>query len=65
MAAARCMLYRAVTPEPLMNLLPKPTIVALCLALLGAVCVAGCNTMRGLGQDTERAGEKIQDKASR
>ncbi len=37
------------------------------LALLGAtlLAVTGCNTMRGVGQDTERLGEKIQDKASR
>ena len=34
--------------------------VAFCILLL-----AGCNTMRGLGQDIERAGEKIQDKARR
>ena len=34
-------------------------------ALLLALIVSGCNTMRGLGQDTERAGEKIQEKASR
>ena len=25
---------------------------------------AGCNTMRGFGQDMERGGEKIQEKAS-
>jgi predicted small secreted protein len=31
-----------------------------CLALL-----AGCNTMEGLGEDIERGGEKIQDKAKR
>jgi entericidin B len=33
------------------------------LGLLGAL--AGCNTMHGLGQDIERGGEKIQDKAAR
>ena len=48
-----------------MNTIHKPTLVALGLALLGAFFVAGCNTMRGLGQDTEKAGEKIQEKASR
>ena len=31
------------------------------LAILGAL--AGCNTMHGLGQDIERGGEKMQDKA--
>jgi len=33
------------------------------LMLLGAV--AGCNTMNGFGQDVERGGEKIQEKATR
>jgi entericidin B len=33
------------------------------LGMLGAI--AGCNTMQGLGQDIERGGEKIQDKAAR
>jgi len=33
------------------------------LMLLGAI--AGCNTMQGFGQDVERTGEKIQDKAAR
>jgi len=27
--------------------------------------LAGCNTMQGLGQDIERGGEKIQEKAKR
>ena len=33
------------------------------LGMLGAI--AGCNTMQGFGQDVERGGEKIQDKAAR
>ncbi len=33
------------------------------LGILGAI--TGCNTMRGFGQDMERGGEKIQDKAAR
>jgi predicted small secreted protein len=33
------------------------------LLLLGAL--AGCNTMNGFGQDVERGGEKIQEKATR
>jgi entericidin B len=33
------------------------------LGMLGAI--AGCNTMRGFGQDVERGGQKIEDKASR
>lgn len=36
------------------------------LMLLGALgALSGCNTMQGLGQDIERGGEKIQDKATR
>lgn len=36
------------------------------LMLLGFMgAMAGCNTMQGLGQDIERGGEKIQDKAAR
>lgn len=35
----------------------------LLLGILGTL--AGCNTMQGLGQDIERGGEKIQDKAAR
>ena len=37
------------------------------LLLLGTLLgtIAGCNTMHGLGQDIERGGEKIQDKAAR
>jgi len=36
------------------------------LMLLGMFGMfAGCNTMHGFGQDMERGGEKIQDKAAR
>jgi entericidin A len=31
------------------------------LGMLGAI--AGCNTMEGLGEDIERCGEKLQEKA--
>jgi entericidin B len=31
------------------------------LGMFGAI--AGCNTMQGLGQDIERGGEKVQEKA--
>lgn len=48
-----------------MNSLKKTTLLTLSLAVLAAVLATGCNTMKGLGKDTERAGEKIQDKASR
>ena len=36
------------------------TIVTL---LAAAFLLVGCNTMRGLGQDVQKAGEKIEDKA--
>lgn len=35
------------------------------LMVLWAVALAGCNTMRGFGQDVERAGEAIQRGANR
>lgn len=36
------------------------------LMLLGTLgTIAGCNTMYGVGQDVERGGEKIQEKAAR
>ncbi len=37
---------------------------AILFALL-VVTLTGCNTMRGLGQDVERAGEAIQRKADK
>jgi predicted small secreted protein len=48
-----------------MNSFKKSTLLALAISLLSAFAFSGCNTMKGLGKDTERAGEKIQDKASR
>jgi predicted small secreted protein len=33
------------------------------MGMLGGL--AGCNTMQGFGQDLEKGGEKIQDKAAR
>lgn len=33
------------------------------LGMLGTI--AGCNTMQGMGQDIERGGEKVQEKAAR
>ncbi len=47
-----------------MNTFKKTALLTLALAFATAL-VTGCNTMRGLGQDTERAGEKIQEKATR
>ena len=43
----------------------KSTLSLLALAVAGIFLTSGCNTMKGLGKDTEKVGEKIQDKASR
>ena len=34
------------------------------MLFLALAVLAGCNTMRGLGQDVEKAGEAIQRKSS-
>ncbi len=39
------------------------SLLVLGFALLASFLTSGCNTMRGLGEDTERAGEKIQENA--
>ena len=39
--------------------------VAVLMLVVWAVALSGCNTMRGLGQDIERAGEAIQRKSDR
>ena len=33
--------------------------------LAAAFLLAGCNTMRGFGQDVQKAGEKIEDATKR
>jgi len=39
--------------------------VRMMLALLVAlVCVSGCSTMRGMGEDIEDAGDAVQDAAN-
>jgi predicted small secreted protein len=38
------------------------TLLALCIA---AAALAGCNTMRGFGQDVQKVGDKIEDAASK
>ena len=43
----------------------KSTLSLLALAAAALFLASGCNTMKGLGKDTEKVGEKIQDKASR
>jgi len=44
--------------------LKRLLLIALTSSLF-ALIGAGCNTTQGLGKDVERAGEKIQEKASR
>lgn len=39
--------------------------IAVILVVLWAVALAGCNTMRGFGQDMEKAGESIQKKSEK
>jgi predicted small secreted protein len=48
-----------------MNSLNKSFLVTLAFTVICLFATSGCNTMKGLGKDTEKAGEKIQDKASR
>lgn len=40
----------------------RPLVLALALAG-AAFSLTACNTMKGVGKDVERAGEKIQDNA--
>lgn len=35
------------------------------MGILVVVGLTGCNTMRGMGKDVERGGEKVQDAATR
>ena len=44
-------------------MLKKIFAILMLLGMLGTI--AGCNTMQGLGQDIERGGDKIQNKATR
>ena len=39
--------------------------IATLLALSFAFLVAGCNTVKGAGQDIQKAGEKIEDAAKK
>ena len=39
--------------------------IGVVLLALWTVALAGCNTMRGFGQDMEKAGEAIQRKTDR
>jgi len=39
--------------------------IAIALLVIWGVAVTGCETMKGLGKDMEKAGEAIQKKADR
>jgi predicted small secreted protein len=43
----------------------QSTLLFLGLSLLALLAFNGCNTARGFGKDVEKAGDKIEDKASR
>ena len=40
-------------------------IAAITCALLWALTLSGCNTVKGVGQDLQKAGEKIEDAAKK
>ncbi len=35
------------------------------LSIIGVFFLGGCNTIKGVGQDLQKAGEKIEDAAKR
>jgi len=39
--------------------------IAILVLMVWAIALAGCETMKGLGKDMEKAGEAIQKKADR
>ena len=39
--------------------------VAICLLIVWAVALTGCETMKGFGKDMDKAGEAIQKKANK
>lgn len=39
--------------------------IAILLAAAFTVALAGCNTVKGVGQDIQKAGEKIEDSAKK
>jgi entericidin A len=53
-------------PEPQEELFMKKikTLLALSVAC-AAVLLAGCNTFRGVGQDVQKVGEKIENAAKK
>jgi predicted small secreted protein len=39
--------------------------IATLIALTFAFALAGCNTVKGVGQDVQKAGEKLEDAAKK
>lgn len=39
------------------------TMTTVTIAMLLAIALSGCNTMKGFGKDVERCGERVQDAA--
>ncbi|SMC22317.1 Predicted small secreted protein [Andreprevotia lacus DSM 23236] len=39
--------------------------IATLMLIAAAFAMSGCNTMKGFGKDLQKAGEKIEDKASK
>jgi predicted small secreted protein len=48
-----------------MKSIHQPTLIVLGLSFLALLAFNGCNTARGFGQDVQKTGEKIENKASR
>lgn len=46
-----------------MNLVTKKLLLFLLLAMSTLFLVSGCNTMQGVGEDLEQAGESIEETA--
>lgn len=50
--------------QPFSRMTSVATVARWIGALSIGIALAGCNTMRGLGQDVERGGERVQDAAT-
>ena len=59
-AASPYVAWRIVTPQFTDW---RHTMKKLIAAMIGVMFLAGCNTMSGLGQDTQAAGKKLENSA--
>lgn len=46
--------------EPIMN---RATFLAALLSAMGLLAITGCNTLEGMGEDTQEAGEEVEEAA--